>query len=196
MRRALPFLAAALVLTACAESTPGTPSAGSAPTTTASGSSQPSGSAKPSTSATPKKRPKTINIKDVDPCTLLTDAQRAKLGLGGTPTKQTDDEGYQECTVSREDHKYLTGMTVYPDRGVEYYSGGAKTPEPIEIAGFPALKMASSMPLGDSCAVVVDVSDGQVVSSDVMAFGALKGDAVCEPTLKTVTEVVATLVAK
>ncbi|GAA3880680.1 hypothetical protein GCM10022243_51610 [Saccharothrix violaceirubra] len=196
MRRALPFLAAALVLTACAESTPGTPSAGSAPTTTASGSSQPSGSAKPSTSATPKKRPKTINIKDVDPCTLLAASARQQLGLDAEP-KATRNDLYRSpaCDVGRRDFKYSVQIVTVTTVGLNWYFDGSFDVEPTaaEIGGFPGV-YATNAKNPFHCYAAIDVSDGQMVDVLASSLGQnLKPDQLCELARNAATEVVATL---
>ncbi|MER5266606.1 DUF3558 domain-containing protein [Actinosynnema sp. NPDC002837] len=188
MRRVVPLIAALALLGGCSQATDGSANpGGSTPTTTASG--QASGSGKPSsTTKEPAKRPKTINIDDVDPCTLLTEAQRAEFGLdrppqpGGQPDKKS-------CTISREDRKYFVGLTADTTAGIDDYAKSVGKVTKLEVGGFPALMIEATTQLGVSCSVTVDVSDGQVV--DVQASSVDETDI---PTLCQVVQPVAAAV--
>ncbi|MEJ2857967.1 MULTISPECIES: DUF3558 domain-containing protein [unclassified Saccharothrix] len=170
MRRAVPLLAAVLLLAGCSESTTGSPTPGSPTGETTASSGKPT-----STSKEAAKRPKTINIKDVDPCTLLTDAQRAELGLNRPPQKSTSTVHQSpSCGFDREDRTWGTTLVTATKAGVEFYTDGSFDAEAqqLQVAGFPAV-IASTPKDQTSCWVGVDVSDGQMVVTQVTS---LKGE--------------------
>jgi hypothetical protein len=191
MRRVVPLIAALALLGGCSQSTDGNASAGgSTPTTTAG---QTSKSGKPSSSSTskePVKRPKTINIEAVDPCTLLTGPQRLEFGLdrppqpGGVPDKES-------CTISRDDRKYFVGLITDSTAGVDDYAKSAGKVTKLEVGGFPALLIESTTELGVSCSVAVDVSDGQVVDVRASSVGETDMTTLCQVVQPVAAAVVA-----
>ncbi|PSL55079.1 uncharacterized protein DUF3558 [Saccharothrix carnea] len=179
MRRVVPLIAALALLAGCSQPTDGNANpGGSTPTTTAAGRTSESG--KPSaTSKEPTKRPKTINIEAVDPCTLLTEPQRSEFGLnrppqqGGVPDKES-------CTISREDRKYFVGLVTDSTAGVDDYAKSTGKVTKLEVGGFPALLIESTTELGVSCSVPVDVSDGQVVEVRASSVGETDLPTLCQ----------------
>ncbi|XVV03600.1 DUF3558 domain-containing protein [Actinosynnema sp. CA-248983] len=165
MRRAVPLLAAVLLLAGCSESTTGSPTAGSTTGETTQSSGKPT-----STSKEPAKRPKTINLKDVDPCSLLTDAQRAEFGLNRPPQKGTSStHGTPTCSFSREDRTHVVGVGTNTANGVEFFTDGRFDVEAqkLEVGGFPAV--VGSEPNDPSvCFLGIDVSDGQMLQAQII----------------------------
>lgn len=161
MRRVVPLIAALALLGGCSQTTGGSPTPGgseSTPTKQASGSAKPTSAAKE-----PAKRPKTVNISDIDPCGLLTDAQRAEFGLDRPPRQSEEVPGQNGCTMSREDRKYFAGVTADTTAGIDDYAKAAGKVTKLEVGGFPALMVEATTQLGLSCSIAVDVSDGQVL---------------------------------
>ncbi len=194
MRRAVPLLAAVLLLAGCSESTTGSPTAGS----TTGESTQSSG--KPtSTSKEPAKRPKTINLKDVDPCTLLTDAQRGELGLDRPPQKSTSTVHQSPtCGFDRSDRTWGTTVVTATKAGVEFYTDGSFDAEAqqLQVAGFPAV-LASTPKQKTSCWVAVDVSDGQmVVAQTTSVNGDVEQGRLCELAQQVAGAATTTLAAR
>lgn len=166
MRRVVPLIAALALLGGCSQATNGSANPGG-PTSTAGSAGRGTSSEPTSGSKAPAKRPKTINIEGMDPCTLLTDAQRAEFGLDRPPQKD-DVPGKPGCSMSREDRKHSVAIFLDSTQGIGTYTDpprpGATT---LQVGGFPAVMTESKNSLGFACAIHVDVSDGQVV--DVQA---------------------------
>jgi len=113
-------------------------------------------------------RPVELRLDGVDPCTLLTDAQRARLEAGpGTP--DTDQNGPLPGKVCT-----WLGATLHPDQGydvtlaltqgAEFALGG----EPLRsVDGFAATTTTS---IGSDpnyfCGLLVDVAPGQSLAAD------------------------------
>ena len=163
MRRVVPLIAALALLGGCSQPTDGSANpGGSTPTAT---SAEGKASSKPtSSSKEPAKRPKTINVEGMDPCTLLTDAQRAEFGLDRPPQKD-DAPGKPGCSMSREDRKHSVAIFLDSTQGIETYT---EPPRPgstmLQVGGFPAVMTESKNSVGFACAIHVDVSDGQVLT--------------------------------
>jgi hypothetical protein len=179
MRRVVPLIAALALLGGCSQATDGSATpGGSTPTTT---SAEGGTSGRPtSASKTPAKRPKTINIKDVDPCALLTEAQRAEFGLDQPPKSNEDAPGKKGCTMSRADHKHFVGIAADTTAGVDDYAKSDGKVTKLEVGGFPALLIESDTAVGLSCSITVDVSDGQAVDVGTYSLGDLDLPALCQ----------------
>jgi hypothetical protein len=121
-------------------------------------------------------RPREVRIDGVDPCSLLTEAQRAELGLDAEPRSDvgplppypgTDIPlclfgGFQPRAVS------LTVATVTTAGANLFLSEDLiASVQPIEVSGFPAL-IAIAPRNTDFCTVVVDVAAGQTLD---ISFG-------------------------
>ncbi|MBB5954564.1 hypothetical protein FHS29_001134 [Saccharothrix tamanrassetensis] len=199
MRRAVPILAAVLLLAGCSQTTTGSPTSGSTAGSTSDSPGATTSAGKPSSTAKePAKRPKTINVREVDPCSLLTEAQRAQFGADQPPTKGTVPEfDWATCHFNRGDRKYLVGTTVIGTEGIEFYTESAEKDkaEKLEVAGFPAvlIKEPGRLP---KCTIAVDVSDGQMVDANVSSFGGTDVDELCRLVPQIAGAVVATLVAR
>jgi hypothetical protein len=179
MRRVVPLIAALALLGGCSQTTDGSATPGGAGST--STGKQTTGAAKP-TSATkePSKRPKTVDIADVDPCTLLTEAQRAEFGLDRPPRLSEEAPGRKGCTISREDRTYFAGVTADTTAGVDDYAKSAGKVTKLEVGGFPAVMVEATTQLGLSCSIAVDVSDGQVVEVAAMSVSETDMPGLCQ----------------
>ncbi|CCH35457.1 DUF3558 domain-containing protein [Actinosynnema sp. NPDC047251] len=199
MRRAVPILAAVLVLTACSQPTTGSPSGSDTGGSQTGGPQATTTSGKPgSTTAEPAKRPKTINVREVDPCTLLTEAQRTQFGTDQPPQKgKVPGFDWATCHFNRADGEYLVGTTVIGTEGIGFYTGSAQADqaEKTEVAGFPAvlIKEPGKLP---KCTIAVDVSDGQMVDANVSSFGNAPIEELCRLVPQVAGAVVANLMAK
>jgi hypothetical protein len=167
MRRlAVPFLLAA-VLTGCSSTEPGTPSAGeqtgAAPTTGTS------------TKSTPVNRPKAVDLKTVDPCSLITPETKAALGLriveAGNPLPDYG-EGSKRCNQTYEDRQYIANIHTLVNGGVDRLkrtTGEAKL-TPIQIAGYPAyLTKRDSPGSAGACEIYIDANDEQLLLVNAVA---------------------------
>lgn len=194
MRRAVPLLAVLALLGGCSQPTDGSATpGGSGPTATGrtSASSEPT-----SASSEPAERPKAIDIKGVDPCSLVTDAQRAEVGLD-RPPRLDEEAGNPGCSLSREDRKYSVGLYLNSTRGIEVYTD---PPRPdatkTQVGGFPAVLLQSTTALGPACSVIIDVSDGQVVNVQAHSLGETDAKGLCQVSQPLADAVVTNLMAK
>ncbi|GAA4033073.1 hypothetical protein GCM10022247_67620 [Allokutzneria multivorans] len=160
----------------------------------------------PSTTRAFPARPKTISLKDVDPCQLLTDQQLEQLTYGKNRLPDKGSRlGEAQCSVGNDfgpmprlgslislviSEDITTWLTPERQQGLE----GTRQ---ISIAGYPALEITGKL-TKDDCQVVVDVADGQYL--DVLAAPNHGRGASPEPycvEAKRVAEMVmATLLAK
>jgi Protein of unknown function (DUF3558) len=134
--------------------------------TTTGGQAEPA----PPTSAAPT-RPRDVRIDGVDPCSLLTEQQRAELGLDAQPRRDVGPlppypgndiplclfGGFRPRSVS-------LGVAVVTTTGIDLFLSGGLVVDarPIEVSGFPAL-IAIAPRNTDFCTVVVDVAPGQTL---------------------------------
>ncbi len=111
----------------------------------------------------------------VDPCSLLTPAQRKELGLDGRPVSGADkSELYNGgvvplCSiVGNEPRAVIIGVSIVTSAGIELWTAGTLAAEvrPVQTRGFPAV-LAVPTRFTDFCTVIVDVAPGQLV--DVQA---------------------------
>ncbi len=124
-------------------------------------------------------RPRDVQVRSVDPCALLTEAQRAEIGLETPP-----------LLTSREPSGFFEGPTMVCtsvafrplafDVAVELtYDGlgiGALTGRPVrseltvlDVQGFPAVLARPQDPL--FCQVVVDLAPGSSLSASYREGG-------------------------
>lgn len=144
--------------------------------TTVAGSPAPADPAPPTSTAST--RPREVRIDGVDPCSLLTEQQRAQLGLDGEP--RFDDSpsllfpgNVPMCVTSGfEPRAIAVGVSVVTTAGIELFTSGqlAADVRPVTIAGFPAA-VAVPTRLAAFCAVVVDVAPGQLIEVQVLDGG-------------------------
>lgn len=118
-------------------------------------------------------RPRELDVRDVNPCDLLTEAQQAELGLQsdllfspsvGSLLFEGPDP---RCTARAFDPRsFRIGIALpYDGLGIGAFTGRPvrSTLSPLDVQGFPAVL---ARPDGDPlfCQVVVDVGPGQAVS--------------------------------
>jgi hypothetical protein len=167
MRR-LPALFAAVAISALVLAGCSAKTAGNASGTGGSTAAPTSGSTTPSTSTKPPvSRPKKIDFKGVDPCTLLTDAQKQTFGLTTTPQslKSSSHKDATLCSISSGDFTYGMSVVATANEGIERYATDSGA-TPLQIAGFPALT-SRLKGLNDTCFLGVDVADGQLLDLQV-----------------------------
>lgn len=197
MRRVALLFALAVVVTGCSETTGGTPT-GSGDKPPASGSSTKS----PTSSKAAVSRPKSIDLKDVDPCTLLTEAQLGQVGFKKpTPGKGTSAyPGAKGCGYeSSADPRYLASFYLVPDKGVDGYQARVgKDVTEVKAAGFPAyLNKPTSGGQKNVCFLGLDVADGQMVDIQVSAWDTSgTQDEACKRVVSVGEALIATLGAR
>jgi hypothetical protein len=117
-------------------------------------------------------RPRDVAVADLDPCSLLTAAQRADLQLDGEPSQgESRSVLYQgpepTCLVrSYEPRAVAVGVSLpYDGLGIDAFAPSRVDAlvTPLTIEGFPALQAVPSG-LTDFCSVVVDLGPGAALS--------------------------------
>jgi hypothetical protein len=113
-------------------------------------------------------RPRELPLDGVDPCALLTPAQRTDLGLdgGSVPYRSAVPKAIgPACSISGSEPRAVNvGFALVTGSGIEAITApGAVTDEltPITVAGFPAVIARPGNP--DGCFVDVDVAHGQLL---------------------------------
>ncbi|MCG8924481.1 DUF3558 domain-containing protein [Lentzea sp. CC55] len=164
MRRlAVPLLLAA-VLSGCSATEPGTPSAGQAGSAPATGSSTAS-----STGSAPVARPKAVDMKALDPCTLYTAEVKSALGVRlvtERPALADYGQGSRTCSNNYEDATYSSSIYTLVNGGVDRLrqTVGEAELTPARIAGYPAYVDGRDVSgLGPACDVYLDAHDGQLL---------------------------------
>ncbi|MHA6618562.1 DUF3558 domain-containing protein [Pseudonocardia sp. DLS-67] len=160
MRRVAGGVLLVLLVSACAiQGSPGPMTSPTSPDTPPSGSVE------------LPPRPREVRLDGVDPCSLLTEQQRAELGLDGRPAFSQAPVGLYPgadvpaCDLSGfEPRAVATGITLVTTVGIERFTSGELAAEirPITVQGFPAV-VAVPTRLTDYCTVVVDVAPGQLL---------------------------------
>jgi hypothetical protein len=138
-------------------------------------SNSPTGSAP--TSATDPLPPRTRSVKldDVDPCTVLTEQQRAALAIDRPPLKTADSSGPLDgapgCFYRSSPEEYGVRITTSTKVGLADYLAQLRenpTRKVVDVAGFPAVQQepsASEPETGSGfCMVDVDVADDQMLA--------------------------------
>ncbi|TWF75619.1 uncharacterized protein DUF3558 [Pseudonocardia hierapolitana] len=146
-------------------------------------------------------RPREVRLDGVDPCELLTEEQRAEMGLDGRPSfsvapSQLYGGEVPACVISgSEPQEVVVGMSVVTSAGIERFTTSrelAAELRPVQVRGFPALVVVPAQ-FNDSCTVVVDVAPGQLIDAQ---FGDGGGrPAVPQPQLCQGAEALANAVA-
>ncbi|HLU58248.1 MAG TPA: DUF3558 domain-containing protein [Pseudonocardia sp.] len=131
-----------------------------------------SGQAEPAApSATTPERPRDIRLDGIDPCTLLTEDQRAELKLDGrpvldrSPTSLYPGGDVPSCTISGfEPRNVWVGLSLVTTTGIERYSADNLRVDiqPATVRGFPAVT-ARPQRFTEWCSVIVDVAPGQLL---------------------------------
>lgn len=109
-------------------------------------------------------RPHELPLDSVDPCAVLTPAQRAQLGFDRGPTPGSE-EGFGDaatCSFRNSRANVATRLALVTIEGVEVWTSDTAQVDatPTVIAGFPALVIRTPG-LDLACNVAVDVAEGQ-----------------------------------
>jgi hypothetical protein len=123
-------------------------------------------------------RPKAVDLKTVEPCSLITPENKTALGLNiveaGSPLPEYG-EGSKRCNEAYVDHKYIANIHTLLNGGVDRLkqtTGEAKLTS-MQIAGYPAyLTKRESPGSAGACEIYIDVHDGQLLLvNGVAGFG-------------------------
>jgi Protein of unknown function (DUF3558) len=111
-------------------------------------------------------RPREIRLEKVDPCSVLTDAQRKELGVDSKPLNSPGglNNDRANCNwVGFEPRAVDAHITLSTRGGIELYDVGNRvSAKPIAVAGYPAL-LVTQDGHAEFCAVGIDVADGQAL---------------------------------
>jgi hypothetical protein len=150
-------------------------------------------------------RPRDIDVRDIDPCSLLTEEQRAEVGLeteplSYEPTPSILFEGLAATCTSRAFDPVAFGVAVdltYDGLGIGALTGRPVSDEltVMEFEGFPAVLARPQDPL--FCQVVVDVAPGSSVSLGYREGGrrTIPQDVLCDGVLEVAEKAMSTLVS-
>lgn len=151
-------------------------------------------------------RPFDVELAGVEPCSLLTAAQRARLGLTQPPRPDRASTTLYgptqpECTVRGFEPRAISvGWLLVSGTGIERWTQGpirAAALEPIEVAGFPALRAVPEFP--EYCNVVIDVGPGRLVDvqfADGGRMPRIPQEQLCRDVVTVAEEVMSTLLAR
>lgn len=123
-------------------------------------------------------RPKAVDLKTIEPCSLITADTKTALGLRivepGDPLPEYG-EGSKRCNQTYEDRKYIANIHTLVNGGVDRLkktTGEAKL-TPLQIAGYPAYLTERESPgSAGACEVYIDANDGQLLLvNGVAGFG-------------------------
>jgi hypothetical protein len=112
-----------------------------------------------------------VRLDGVDPCSLLTERQRAELGLDGQPVFSAAPVSLYPgaevplCTIRGFEPRAVTvGVSLVTTVGIERFTSGELAAElrPITVHGFPAV-VAMPTRFTEYCTVVVDVASNQLL---------------------------------
>jgi hypothetical protein len=116
-------------------------------------------------------RPRDVPIDGVDPCSLLTAAQRAELGLDRPPVFDLGPSALYGgvdiplCSIRGFEPRAIgVGVAVVAGTGIDLFVSGRLDAQlrPLDVQEFPAL-VAVPTRFTEYCSVVVDVAPGQLV---------------------------------
>ncbi len=144
-------------------------------------------------------RPRNLPLTGIDPCSLLTSAQRAKLGVDpgveGHPDVNWHDP---QCGFQLVNPGTLPSYNVQTvtSAGIQFWLNPllANNTKPVSIGGFPAVDVTSKAEAANGCQTVVSVADGQmlIVQLDFPPTG-LTATQSCTETEQVAVAAVATL---
>ena len=125
----------------------------------------------------------------VDPCSLLTVAQRKELGLDGSPVSGANKSALYNggvvplCSVrGNEPRAIIIAVSMVTSAGMDLWTSGtlAATVRPVQVGDFPAVTAVPTR-FSDFCSVIVDVAPGELV--DVQAGDGGRRPALPQPEL-------------
>lgn len=147
-------------------------------------------------------RPRVVRVDDLDPCTLLSETDRADLGLDGMPLLDVGLSGLwggetQLCSIrGYEPRAIALGVQLSVTGGVDLFFGSGVRSEvrPTEVQKFPAIIAVPPRSMRDFCNVVVDVAPGQAL--DIYVADGGRRPPIMQPELCTTAEEVAEVVMR
>jgi hypothetical protein len=116
-------------------------------------------------------RPREVRVDGVDPCSLLTEAQRAELGLDARPVVDLSPSmlypggDVPACSIRGfQPRAVAVGLSLVTTTGIERFSGRDLDAElsPTSVSGFAAVVVRPTQ-FTDWCTVVVDIAAGQLL---------------------------------
>jgi hypothetical protein len=114
-------------------------------------------------------RPNDVSLTGVDPCALLTAAQRGRFGVRagvkGLPAQLADDSPTCDYRFADNTPGAEYGVTVDTVEGIQLYLDPARSDHirPVSVGGFPALDITLTPPdLLQGCTTAVSVATGQM----------------------------------
>ncbi|OLF16746.1 DUF3558 domain-containing protein [Actinophytocola xanthii] len=143
----------------------------------------------------PPARPRDIRLDDVDPCTLLPQADFAGYGLDKPGERSSDDNGASTCAWYGDLGAMDANLVTH--EGVEAREGRLLQIGPADpIDGFPAY--TGTLPGDDMvCFIAVDVADGQYLDVQVRLYSLPAGvDSVCDYAHQFASSIMSTLVKR
>lgn len=116
----------------------------------------------------PSSRPRSLPLTGIDPCSLLTHAQQAQLGVDPGVEGQPDVNWHDpQCGFQLTNPATLPSYNVQTvtTAGIQYWLNPllANNLKPVSIRGFPAVDVTSKATVANSCQTVVSVADGQML---------------------------------
>jgi hypothetical protein len=121
-------------------------------------------------------RPSELTVDDVSPCDLLTEDQRAELGLTGEQISEFSSTWGNDTCKTRDVDKVLSAsVTAVSNDGIDVFYLGRFTNmqyQTTDVQGFPALYYRFDN-VEHACYLAVDIADGQLLD---IAFGATDPD--------------------
>jgi Protein of unknown function (DUF3558) len=148
-------------------------------------------------------RPRDLRLDGIEPCSLLTEQQRAELGLDGEPSSGTEPsvlfKGEEAACVVRgfSPRAVTVKIGLVTTTGVELFTEGNLDAgiSGLLVQGFPAV-IAVPARFPDFCSVLVDVAAGQLVNVQYADGGRkppIPQDQLCRDATQTADAVISTL---
>jgi hypothetical protein len=112
-------------------------------------------------------RPQDVSLQEVDPCDLLTAAQRDELGVGRGREGTATHEGFNSpsCIWTRfpEEPRDSYLIELIQQRGAEYALDSSTGVNIVQVEGFPAVetRRGGNYPNESHCVLLVDVAENQ-----------------------------------
>lgn len=132
--------------------------------------------------------PRELSLVDLDPCTVLTDAQRAELKISNVRSRVGDTKIYKdmkECTFDADDAEPFRTYTVIAVTNVDvsFWLSERRNAdsELISVAGYPAAEFHTKGVQDSDCAVAIGVAKNQHLHVEMDPLSEdLKQDQICQ----------------
>lgn len=183
--RLLIAVLAILFVAGCTTSEAGEPTS-TDPQSPSSGEPTQDTSTSPSVDVPPP--PRELSLEGLDPCTVITDDQRAQLKISNVRSRVGDDKIYKdmkECTLDADDADPFRTYTVIAVTNVDvsFWLSDERNAdsELISIAGYPAAEFHTKGVQDSDCAVAVGVAKNQHLHVEMDPLSEdLKQDQICQ----------------